>query len=198
MAQTEADSGESQLRMLAEKSGGRYLEGEPEAIAAPADRRGKCLLRSRSASRGIGKRTGRDRDQIQEPGSDPALRPPGVSRKGTRTAKPGREKEARPGRRRARLRVPHGAAAAPGRTDRPVRRPGQSRFPPGPARGLPAFSRSKSSGSGSGNGAARRWSKWRAVDPAGGELSISVLKKKGYRIRVVIIEPRSAAALIIP
>jgi hypothetical protein len=34
--------------------------------------------------------------------------------------------------------------------------------------------------------------------PEGGDLSLSVEKKKGYRIRVVIVEPRSAAGLIVP
>ena len=33
--------------------------------------------------------------------------------------------------------------------------------------------------------------------PAGGDLSLSVEKKKGYKIRVVIVEPRSAAGLIV-
>jgi hypothetical protein len=33
--------------------------------------------------------------------------------------------------------------------------------------------------------------------PAGGDLSLSVEKKKGYRIRVVIVEPRSASGLIV-
>lgn len=36
------------------------------------------------------------------------------------------------------------------------------------------------------------------LQPEGGELSISVEKKKGHRIRVLIVEPRSAAGLIVP
>jgi hypothetical protein len=36
------------------------------------------------------------------------------------------------------------------------------------------------------------------VQPEGGELSLSIDKKKGYRIRVVVVEPRNAAGLILP
>ncbi|MDD8015439.1 MAG: hypothetical protein PHX45_07070, partial [Acidobacteriota bacterium] len=36
------------------------------------------------------------------------------------------------------------------------------------------------------------------IDPAGDEAVITVVKKKGYRSRVVIIEPRNSAALILP
>ena len=36
------------------------------------------------------------------------------------------------------------------------------------------------------------------VRPAGGELSFAVAKKAGYRARVVIIEPRRSAGLIVP
>jgi hypothetical protein len=36
------------------------------------------------------------------------------------------------------------------------------------------------------------------LQPEGGELSLSVEKKAGYRVRLLIVEPRSAAGLIVP
>ena len=197
IAQAEADSGENQLRLLAEQSGGRYLEGEPEVIAALLTTAEKAFYEVVLPPAGSG--SGPVEIEIRS-------RNPGVTLHYGRRVFPGRGLEPVSPDEKKKLALD---AAGDGYVSRMVLR----LRPAGPITrsedrdkvvfrlNLPEeFRRSPLELFRVWIGKRGRASlvEMESVDPAAGELSVPVLKKKGYRIRVVIIEPRSAATLVIP
>lgn len=197
VGQSDSDSGENQLRLLAEQSGGRYLEGQPEAIAGRLIGMESAFYEVVLPPDGLG----RGPVEIEIKSKDPEVRLYYGRRvilgSGFEQSNPEDRKrvaldaagEGYASRMTLRLRA-SGPIAQSEERDKIVFRlnlpEDLSRSP------LDVF---------------RVWLGKRGreplvemerIEPASGELSIAVLKKKGYRIRVVIIEPRSAAALIIP
>jgi hypothetical protein len=197
VTQTEADSGESQLRMLAEKSGGRYLEGEPEAIAAQLTASEKSFYEVVFPPDGLG--SGPVEIEIRS-------REPGVTLYYGRRVFAGRGLEQLNAGEKMKLALD---AAGNGYASRIALR----LHPAGPVarsedRDKIVFRLDLSADFRNsplevfrvwlGKGSRPPLVEMERLDPAGKDLSITVPKKKGYRIRVVIVEPRSAAAVVIP
>ena len=197
IAQAEADSGESQLRLLAEKSGGRYLEGESEIIVRQLAATENAFYEVVLPPEGLG----RGPIDIEIKSRNPEVR----LHYGRRVF-PGRDFEQFSPAEKKRLAVDAAGDGYASRMALRLRSAGpisqsddrdrivfRMNLPKDLARSpLDVF---------------RVWTAKRGhepiveverIEPAGEEISIAVLKKKGYRSRVVIIEPRSTATIVIP
>lgn len=193
----EAGSGENQLRLLAERGGGRYLEGEPETIV-------RRLAEMESAFCEVvwtHDQAGGAPIDIEIRPRDPALRlyygrrvfpAKGFEHLG-REEKMRLALDAAEGGYASRLALsPRPVELAAESEDR-VRFHYRLKLPDGmkdsPLEVFRVWM---------GRGERGSIVDLERVAPAGDEIAISIDKKKGYRSRLVIIEPRTTAALIIP
>ena len=193
----EPGSGENQLRLLAEKGGGRYLEGEPETIVRQLTEMENAFFEVVLPLDGLGSGP----IDIEIKPKDPALQ-----LHYGRRAFPSRgfEQLSRDEKMRLALDAAEGGYASGmvlrlrtaeliAKSEDRVRTVYRLKLPDGFS-GFPLEVFRVWLGKG-GRGAIVELER---LEPVGDELSLPVVKKKGYRIRVVIVEPRSAAALIVP
>ena len=196
IAQGEVGSGEQQLRLLAENGGGRYLEGEPEAIvrqiAAMENSFYEIIL--------LPDELGSGPIDIEVKSGNPDLKlyygRRAFPSRGFEQL--GREEKMRLALDAAEEGYASKMALNPQTAEYVAKSEGKDRIEyrlklPATFLGLPLEVFRVWLGKGS-RGAVVDLER---LEAAGEELFIPVEKKKGYRIRVVIIEPRTAAALIV-
>jgi hypothetical protein len=192
----EPGSGENQLQLLAERAGGRYLEGEPETIV-------RRLAEMESAFYELVLPVGdfgTDPIDIEIKSKDPGLKFHYAHRVFPITGFDGLSREekmrlaldAAEGGYASKMALRLQTAELLARSEDRDRMHYRLRLPEGFLDSpLDVFRIWLGRGSGPALLELER------LQPEGGEMSLFVEKKKGYRIRVVIVEPRSTAGLIV-
>jgi len=193
----EPGSGENQLRLLAEKAGGRYFEGDPDVIVRRLAEIQNAYVEVVLPLDGLGSRP----VDIEIRPRDPGLRlyyghrvfpslgfeyldPDEKARLALDAAEGGYASQMTLGPRTAEITE---KSESRDRATYRLKLPADFQGSP-----LDVFRVWLGKGGRPGIVETER------IDPAGDEAVITVVKKKGYRSRVVIIEPRDSAALILP
>lgn len=193
----EPGSGENQLQLLAEKAGGRYLEGEPETIVRRLTEMENAFYEIVLPVDGFGSGP----IDIEIKSKDPGLRflyghrafPSRGYDNLSRDEKMRLALDAAEGGYASRMALSLRTAVLIAKSEDRDRMLYRLRLPEGFVNSpLDVFRVWL------GKGSRPSVLEMERLAAAGDELSISVEKKKGLRLRVVIVEPRSAAGLIVP